>query len=82
MVGTCCAPLLASRSPVDQAADLARMLKALDDPTRLRPVSLVAARGDGEACVCDFAAPCAAPTNFTRKAGCTRDWLQEEAVSC
>jgi hypothetical protein len=32
------------------------MLKALADPTRQCPVSLVAARENGEACVCDFAA--------------------------
>jgi ArsR family transcriptional regulator len=30
------------------------MLKALADPTRLRLVSLVAGRDDGEACVCDL----------------------------
>ena len=40
------------REPItaSQAAGLARLLKALADPTRLRLVSLVAAREDGEAC--------------------------------
>jgi ArsR family transcriptional regulator, arsenate/arsenite/antimonite-responsive transcriptional repressor len=40
-----------------RAADLARLLKALADPTRLRLVSLVAARDGGEACVCDLTGP-------------------------
>jgi len=35
---------------------LARTVKALADPTRLRLVSLVAAHG-GEACVCDLTEP-------------------------
>ena len=33
------------------------LLKALADPTRLRLVSLVAARDGGEACVCDLTEP-------------------------
>ena len=37
-----------------QAADLATLLKALADPTRLRLVSMVAAHEGGEACVCDL----------------------------
>ena len=49
----CCA----SRSPPSQAADLARLLKALADPTRLRLVSMVAAHEGGEACVCDLTEP-------------------------
>lgn len=52
--GPCCAPLLREPITAGQAADLARMLKALADPTRLRLVSLVAARDAGEACVCDL----------------------------
>jgi ArsR family transcriptional regulator len=40
-----------------QAADLARLLKALADPTRLRLVSMVAAHDGGEACVCDLTGP-------------------------
>jgi ArsR family transcriptional regulator len=39
----CCAPL--SAEP---------LLKALADPVRLRLMSLVASRPDGEACVCDL----------------------------
>ena len=57
LAGTCCAPLLREPITADQAAGLARMLKALADPTRLRLVSLVADRDDGEACVCDLTEP-------------------------
>ncbi|MCC9197154.1 metalloregulator ArsR/SmtB family transcription factor [Arthrobacter sp. zg-Y820] len=41
----------------DEAARLARLLKALADPTRLRLVSLIAARENREACVCDLTEP-------------------------
>jgi len=53
----CCQPL--SRQPLtqDRAADLARLLKALADPVRLRLVSMVAAHSGGEACVCELTAP-------------------------
>ena len=57
LAGTCCAPLLREPITADQAAGLARMLKALADPTRLRLVSLVAEHDDGEACVCDLTEP-------------------------
>jgi ArsR family transcriptional regulator, arsenate/arsenite/antimonite-responsive transcriptional repressor len=40
-----------------QAEDLARMLKALADPTRLQLVSMVASHAGGEACVCDLTDP-------------------------
>ncbi|MGO9078361.1 MAG: ArsR/SmtB family transcription factor [Streptosporangiaceae bacterium] len=53
----CCMPLL--RQPITAAGadDLARTLKALADPTRLRLVSMVAAHEGGEACVCDLTEP-------------------------
>ena len=53
----CCAPLLREPITAGQAADLARLLKALADPTRLRLVSMVAAHAGGEACVCDLTEP-------------------------
>ncbi len=53
----CCAPLLHEPITASQASDMARLLKALADPTRLRLVSMVAAREDSEACVCDLTAP-------------------------
>jgi ArsR family transcriptional regulator len=36
------------------ATDLARGFKALGDPVRLRLLSLIAARGGGEVCVCEL----------------------------
>jgi ArsR family transcriptional regulator, arsenate/arsenite/antimonite-responsive transcriptional repressor len=53
----CCTPLLREPLTADQAADLAFILKALADPTRLRLVSMVAAHEGGEACVCDLTDP-------------------------
>lgn len=55
--GACCAPLLREPLSTAQAADLARTLKALADPTRLRLVSLVAAHEGREACVCELTGP-------------------------
>ncbi len=42
---------------LEDARRLARMFKALGDPTRVRLLSLIAARPDGEACVCDLTEP-------------------------
>jgi len=53
----CCTPLLREPITASQAADLAHILKALADPTRLRLVSMVAAHEGGEACVCDLTDP-------------------------
>jgi ArsR family transcriptional regulator, arsenate/arsenite/antimonite-responsive transcriptional repressor len=53
----CCMPLLREPITAGQAADLARLLKALADPTRLRLVSMVAAYEGGEACVCELTEP-------------------------
>jgi len=52
----CCAPLARAPLPADQAQSLARVLKALADPARLRLLSLVATRGDREICTCDATA--------------------------
>ena len=57
LAGTRCAPLLREPITADQAADLARTLKALAEPTWLRLVSLIAACDGGEACVCDLTEP-------------------------
>jgi ArsR family transcriptional regulator len=57
LADACCAPLLRQPPTAGQAADLARLLKALADPTRLRLVPMVAARRGGEACVCDLTEP-------------------------
>ena len=53
----CCTPLLREPITASQAADLARLLKALADPTRLQLVSMVAAHDGGEACVCELTEP-------------------------
>jgi ArsR family transcriptional regulator len=53
----CCTPLLREPITASQAADLARILKALADPVRLRLVSMVAAHENSEACVCELTEP-------------------------
>jgi len=53
----CCAPLAESPLGADDAETLARSLKALADPARLRILSLVAASADGEICVCELPPP-------------------------
>jgi ArsR family transcriptional regulator len=50
----CCAPLSAQPLTMEQAEQVAPLLKALADPVRLRLMSLVASRQGGEACVCDL----------------------------
>lgn len=56
--GATCAPVAldGGLSP-QRAADLARTLKALADPARLRLLSLIAASPTGEACICDLTGP-------------------------
>ena len=56
-VGTCCAPLTRETLTAGQASGLARSLKALADPTRLRLISIVAGYENQEACACDLAEP-------------------------
>lgn len=53
----CCEPLIREPLSAARAGELARLLKDLADPVRLRLVSMVAAHEDGEACVCDLTAP-------------------------
>ena len=55
--GACCAPVTAGVMEVEDARNLARMFKALGDPTRVRLLSMIAARSGGEACVCDLTEP-------------------------
>jgi ArsR family transcriptional regulator len=52
-----CAPL--NRAPLSAtgAEDLARRLKALANPARLRLLSLLLAAPDGQACTCDLTEP-------------------------
>jgi ArsR family transcriptional regulator len=53
----CCSPVTGSVLDIASADRLARMFKALGDPTRVRLLSLIAAHADGEACICDLTAP-------------------------
>jgi ArsR family transcriptional regulator, arsenate/arsenite/antimonite-responsive transcriptional repressor len=50
----CCAPLSQMPLSLEQAEQVAPLLKALADPVRLRLMSLVASHIGGEACVCDL----------------------------
>jgi len=52
----CCSPLTQEPLDAESAERVARLLKALADPARLRLMSLVASHADGEACVCDLQA--------------------------
>lgn len=56
--GPVCAPV-PLESPVSraEAADAARLFKALADPARLQLLALIGASEAGEACVCDLTAP-------------------------
>lgn len=53
----CCSPLTGGVLDVDAAGRLARIFKALADPTRVRLLSLVAAHAAREACVCELTGP-------------------------
>ena len=50
----CCAPLTTAPLSMEQAEQVAPLLKALADPVRLRLLSLVASHQGGEACICDL----------------------------
>ena len=50
----CCSPLVREPLSGEQAAELARLFKAMGDPVRLRLLSLIASHEGGEACVCDL----------------------------
>lgn len=53
----CCSPLRGEPLSVAAAIDLARTLKAIADPARLRLLSMIGAHEGGEACVCDLTEP-------------------------
>ena len=50
----CCPGMLTTPLDEDDAADLARVFKALGDPARLRLLSMIASRSGGEICVCEL----------------------------
>ena len=56
-LAACCSPLTGGALEPVAAERLARVFKALGDPSRVRLLSLIAAADGGEACVCDLTAP-------------------------
>lgn len=53
----CYSPVTGGALDVEAAEHLARMFKALGDPTRVRLLSLIAAQPASEACICDLTEP-------------------------
>lgn len=53
----CCTSVVGTMVDPERAEILARVFKALGDPTRVRLISLIAAHEGAEACVCDLTAP-------------------------
>lgn len=53
----CCSTLTGGALDEGSARQLARIFKALADPTRVRLVSLIAAADGAEACICDLTDP-------------------------
>jgi ArsR family transcriptional regulator len=56
-IAASCPPLLERALHQDEADELARVLKVLAEPARLRLLSLIQAQPDGEACVCHLVQP-------------------------
>ena len=56
-IAASCPPLLQGPLETEDAEDLARALKALADPARLRLLSLIQAQPGHEACVCHLTTP-------------------------
>jgi ArsR family transcriptional regulator len=53
----CCSPVAGVELTEDQAARFAGYLKAIADPSRLRLISVIAARPAGAACECELTEP-------------------------
>ena len=53
----CCATAREPRVDAAEAERIARVFKALGDPTRVKLLSLIAGGEGGEACICDLTAP-------------------------
>ncbi|MGN0117019.1 MAG: ArsR/SmtB family transcription factor [Streptomyces albidoflavus] len=53
----CCSTVTGGALEPAEAEQLARMFKALGDPTRVRLLSLIAAQPEREACICDLVDP-------------------------
>ena len=53
----CCGTVAGGTLDAGQAEQIARVFKALGDPTRVKLLSLIAASDQGEACICDLTEP-------------------------
>ena len=53
----CCVPRVTSSLTHEDAERVARVFKAMGDPTRIMLLSLIAASEGGEACICDLTEP-------------------------
>ncbi|GAB3484606.1 ArsR/SmtB family transcription factor [Nocardiopsis coralliicola] len=53
-LAACCPKLLSDPLGEAESVELARVFKALGDPVRLRLLSMIAASGGDEVCVCDL----------------------------
>ena len=53
----CCVPRITPALTAEEADRVARVFKALGDPTRVRLLSLIAAGTGAEACICDLTEP-------------------------
>ena len=56
-LAACCSPVTGGVVSDEAAETLARMFKALGDPTRVKLLSMIAAAPEGEACICDMTEP-------------------------
>ena len=56
-VTACCEPLTDEAISAENAEKLARTLKVIADPARLRLISMIAAQEKAEACACDLTEP-------------------------
>jgi len=57
VLASSCPPLLAAPLAAGDAESLARVLKVLADPARLRLLSLIQSQPEHEACVCNLTEP-------------------------
>jgi len=56
-IAVSCPPLLQEPLGEEEAAQLARALKTIADPARIRLLSLIQAQPGGETCVCNLTEP-------------------------
>ncbi|MCH8560362.1 metalloregulator ArsR/SmtB family transcription factor [Nesterenkonia sp. LB17] len=56
-LAACCVPVTGGLVNDETAETLARVFKALGDPTRVKLLSMIAAAPEGEACICEMTGP-------------------------